>query len=437
MKTAGLFLAVVSVILAVPAGRGQEAGPVDRLTAQFEEAKTRALVPVESETLRAQAAYVEQLKRLEKRYMEEGNLDALLEVQKEEKLFAKTSVTGGGELKDLEPLREIYQKSLEPIEEKRSELQDNLRKVYRTSLEEIQSAQTKAGNLAEAMKAKKILDGLVAKTDEVSNPEKNAMVVKSGAPWSAPAPSGEEVLNGGNFLNPLTLPVGRHRLRDKITIGAREPARPNQIYLLEGTSISTTDKGEIFVMTGEGNAFGVRFEGAYLTGGLGADWHFINCVLERTRLAKGDGWRGRPQASRWIFENTLVSGDLFESWNTQDVGYQATRTTFDRVKFPDLDYRQDAGTLAQTDTLVMRDCLFRSCDLPLSVLISTVNCAFEDCSFRDDAKAFSLKSPISVTVYASESSNRLRKVPDRVKVEIEPMEAIKGEVGAAPDLVSP
>ena len=105
-----------------------------------------------------------------------------------------------------------------------------LSEVYKNALSQLQTNLTKSGNIEEAVKAKKILDGLQQATKIVSAGSGAQIVTRS--PWAAPA-STAEVLKGGVFLKPVTLPVGRYRIRDRIVIGAR----PTQHHLRFGKHI--------------------------------------------------------------------------------------------------------------------------------------------------------------------------------------------------------
>lgn len=391
--------------------------------------QVRTIAPGEEERKKIGEAYLAQLTALEREYSAKGALDPVLELQKEREVFEKSRETGGGSLDALRVIRDNLQRELATSEAKTAKSVAELDEVFHKRLGQILVEQTKAGNFEEAKAAKAILDGLAT----VSTVP--ALVAPSSgtkrAPWSAPAPADESVLDGGVFLEPITLPLGTHHLRNKISIGIRTPAPHfNDIYLLEGTKIFCAETGEIFLTLGKGNAFGVVFDSAYVTGGLNADWHFINCAFDNTRLAKGDGWAAKHQASMWKFENCHIKGSFFPTWNTQDVGYNVESTTFDDVKFPDLEYRAEAGTLAQTAALVMKNCRFQSCDLPLSVLITTENCVFERCTFRGDSAAFSISSPLSVKVFSSGSSNRIQLLPPQVKLEIRDIKEFRGRAGS-------
>ena len=412
----------------MPCLRAQTPGPVATLTQQYEEARKRAMAPGEEQGKKIGEAYLTQLTVLEREYSAKGALDPVLELQKEREVFEKTGETGGGSLDALRVIREKLQRDLAANEAMIARAVAGLDDVYRTRLGQIQVELTKAGNIEEAKAAKAILDGLAAdSTPTLAAPSSGT----KRAPWSAPPPSDASVLEGGLFLEPVTLPQGTHRLRNKISIGVRKPTpRFNDIYLLEGTKISCAEGGEIFLTLGKGNAFGVVFESAYVTGGLDADWRFINCAFDDTRFAKGDGWAAKHQASMWAFENCSVRGSFFPTWNTQDVGYNVESTTFKDVKFPDLEYRAEAGTLAQTATLLMKSCRFQSCELPLSVLITTENCVFEQCTFRDDASPIPITSSLSVKVYSSGGANRLQAPYPQLKLEIRDLKEFRGQAGA-------
>jgi len=418
----------VGALFLVSALSATAEGEVAALQAKFDEARQRTLSPIEEQQSALEAQYLRSLAELESRFQRQGQLEETLQVVREREAFESGRTIGSDGPQELQKLRKNYLQRLDPLQQAKLEKEAQLTEILRRELKKLQVLLTRNGDLNEAMKAKTVADGL--KSVQPEGPVSTSSApAPSKAPWQAPAPKGADILKGGTFLEPVSLPVGKHRLRDKITIGKRAPVKSAQVYLLEGTELSCAGDGEIFVAAGKGHAFGAIFRTASLSGGLAGDWHFINCILDRTQLRKGDGWRGRQQASRWKFENCHISGDLFRNWNTTDIGYHAVRCTFDKIKFPDLSYREDAGAIAQKSTLLMEDCRFVGCDIPLSVLITTRNCTFENCSFREDDGPIDIKTPIQVTVFSENGTNRLRELPSHVTVKFEPKESATGQTG--------
>lgn len=87
------------------------------------------------------------------------------------------------------------------------------------------------------------------------------------------------------------------------------------------------------------------------------------------------------------------------------------------------------------------DCVGTSClfaqnmgpvatDLPLSVLATTDQCVFGQCTFRDDTDGFSVSSPLSIKVFSKESSNRIQTLPPHTNLEILDIKEFRGRAGA-------
>ncbi|MEM1442925.1 MAG: hypothetical protein AAGF67_11325, partial [Verrucomicrobiota bacterium] len=347
----------------------------------------------------------------------------------EREVMKRTGAIGDSESPNLQPLRDNYLEKVEEIESSKSDKEADLNKIYVGELQRLQKELTVAGKIDEALKAKAIAEKLNSDNEETAAVA-NTSTTSSASPWPVPEPT-PEVLEGGKFLKPVVFPEGRHRLRSKIQIGERDPVKPGKVYFSEGTEISCTDEGEIYIIAGVGRAHKTVFNTARIEGGLVGDWEFVSCVFDRTTFRKGDTWRGRPHASQWKFDDCKISGDFFSEWTTKDVGYQIERTTFERVEFLDLEYHDPADKVAQKEWLIMRNCRFENCSIPLSVLISTVDCVFVDCSFRDDEKALKLSGEISVDVFAKDCNSRLREVPDKVKLEIRDAGEFSGSAGSS------
>ena len=423
--------------------------PVGKLTRQYQAAVAKASVPVDTRHSQLDQDFLLKLKALETSLMKQGDLDNLLKVKKERELFEKSHTLGADPLPALAELRSSYQSSLASIAAERDEITSRYETVYRQQLLKLQQDLTKAGNISAALEAKATLENLDKKTSTTSattttptptsatNPPAGGsrlgdLEVDTVSPWDNDPPVDEKFFDGGTLLVNAKVPEGDHRIRDRIIIGERDPVKAVTVYFRPGTTISCSGDGLMMLTVGHAKAYDVTFERCRLAGGLGAYWHLINCRLDRTVLYKGDTWRGKPHACEWDVKNCLVEGDFASSWTTKNIGYQVRISTFDGVKFPDLEYHDDAGLIAGKEKLRFQNCLFKNCDIPLSVLITTINCGFIDCSFRDDDGTLNLKTPVSVRLYAKNSTSRLRNLTSKIKVDIRPFEEATGKLGQQP-----
>ena len=438
-------LFVVGLASPVIAQTNANESPVGKLTRQYKSALAKACVPVDTKHSQLNQDYLLRLEAQEATLMKEGDLDNLLKVKKERELFEKSHSLGADPLPALKKLRADYQTSLTTIAAERSEITTRYKGVYRAQLLKLQEDLTKAGNLEAAIEAKNTLENLVKAAKASSTPPAAApapapansvaasdLVVDTVSPWNNDPPVDEKFFDGGVVLQNVKVPEGDHRLRAKVIMGERDPVKAVTVYFRPKTTISSTGDGLMMLTVGHAKAYDVTFERCRLAGGLGAYWHLINCRLDRTILYKGDTWRAKPHACEWDMKNCLVEGDFASRWTTKNIGYQVRITTFDGVKFPDLIYHDDAGLIAGKEKLRFVNCPFKNCDIPLSVLITTINCGFIDCSFRDDDSTLNLKTPIGVTVFAKDSTSRLRNLTSKIKVDIRPFEEATGKLGQQP-----
>ena len=79
----------------------------------------------------------------------------------------------------------------------------------------------------------------------------------------------------------------------------------------------------------------------------------------------------------------------------------------------------------------MKNCRFINCDIPLSVLITTQNCIFENCDFRNDDSMPGFSADTEVEVFVQNTNSRLRDLPDKVKITIRTASEFEGSAGAS------
>lgn len=420
--------ATVLGIVLISAGMVSRAGEVAQLTEKFEAAKERALKPIQEQLVELDLTYFAELEKLSSKLQSSGNLEGVIEIRKERETLSKTGEIGDTESAILGNLRESYTNNELAIEEHLRTKTQELNEIYRAELTRLQQELTISGKIEEAIKAKNLADSLTA-VEESGGGVKPVAGGPSEAPWTAPSVT-PGVLEGGTFFEAV-FPPGRHRLREKITIGQRDPVKHGEVYIPEGTEISCTGEGEIFIVAGQGFGYKATFTTAVIEGGLVGDWNFVSCIFDRSPMRKGDGWSGRDHASRWKFENCKINGVFFDKWRTKDIGYQVVNSTFERVEFPDLEYTVPADTAAGKEWLVMKNCRFINCDIPLSVLITTQNCIFENCDFRNDDSMPGFSADTEVEVFVQDTNSRLRDLPDKVKITIRTASEFEGSAGAS------
>lgn len=94
----------------------------------------------------------------------------------------------------------------------------------------------------------------------------------------------------------------------------------------------------------------------------------------------GGGWFG----SKWEFTECVFKGSFFKRWTTSDVGVKIKSCTFYDVKFPSFNIKENPTKESRSPWRTIENCLFVGCEIPISMLIATTNCVFEDCRFVQD-----------------------------------------------------
>lgn len=106
-----------------------------------------------------------------------------------------------------------------------------------------------------------------------------------------------------------------------------------------------------------------------------------NSAFENTAFQKGGGWFTAKWSSNWKLTNCLVFGSSFVKMKTTDYGFHLENCSFFHVDFPIAEYRDDPSVESQHARRTVKNCRFVKCRVPVSLLIATENCVFEDCTF--------------------------------------------------------
>ncbi|MFT5471666.1 MAG: hypothetical protein ACI8UO_006803 [Verrucomicrobiales bacterium] len=114
-------------------------------------------------------------------------------------------------------------------------------------------------------------------------------------------------------------------------------------------------------------------------------------VFENTLLQKAGG----GTYVKWSLTNCAIYGIGFHQLEKNQMGLQLDRCSFYLVDFPAMKFG-DPLVEAQDEWHQIKNCRFVRCRVPLSLLIATEACVFENCEFFGPYKEFKTKQPIQI-----------------------------------------
>ena len=232
-------------------------------------------------------------------------------------------------------------------------------------------------------------------------PDPDPMPAPEAAPVPAPAAKPEENAGGqpaAYVLKPnrktgpdaallrkelwdkdVTLRTGTYRLKDTISV----TNQPGPTVTLEtGTVVKD---GTLFLAQGKLVADGCLFEEVTLAADLGGEFDFKNCYFDECRQAKAGRYISMAlYSARWNFNNCVFDDTFAQNWNTVGYGVTASYCTFNKIEFPDLKFYNKTAPETRSEKLKFRHCRFIRCEIPLSVLLITEQCVFENCKILKD-----------------------------------------------------
>lgn len=401
--------------------------------------------------------YATALEGLEKKFRSEGDLDAVLRVREEREEVLKSGTTTAHTDKALVDLRAKYTSALAAIDQAQSAAHTKAMEQFRASLRGSESALVKDGKVEEAVALRQEgallleeLDGLAktaqapaantaaANADWQEDPRSRQRTdLKELPEMEIPSERPEEFdkafLQKDRWLESITVPQVRQRVRENVVIGDRGKQAWPLVVVAPGSHWAGAGNTTIELSAGKIVAETGRFEKLIFLADLDCQYFFTRCIFDDCRFDKGGIWYGFEQAGKFYFKECLVRGAFSgNSINVVDHGFRAERTVFENVKFPNMLFRdkQPADYLNHR-WLRLVHCRFVGCTLPLSFLSLTHECLFENCTFIDDPKPAKpgeekVLKPIHLVIYVKDCRSRLGRLPENVTLEERPASDYQG-----------
>jgi hypothetical protein len=235
----------------------------------------------------------------------------------------------------------------------------------------------------------------------------------------------------GRWLESLTVPVSRQRIREQITIGDRGKNSWPLVVVPPG-SAWVGDNTRIEVSAGKFVASKTRFTNLKIEPDHATTVYLLNCFFDDCGFYKGGVWFGGDYAAKFYLENCVVR-KRFCSWiNQVDHGFRVESSVFENVDLPQVNFRsKQPADLVNERWMRFVNCRFVNCKIPSDFLLLTRDCIFENCTFLDSERQndeAEIIKPIEVVVYVDGSKSRISKLPGAVTITEKPVSELKGVV---------
>jgi hypothetical protein len=409
--------------------------------AQVEESELRALFK-ESELSKR---YVAALDTLEKKLATEGNLDLIVRLREERDAIKETGTPTSHDDKELAELREKYLAAREVIHGELASSNAKLAEEVTRKIRAEELVLTKAGKVDEALALRKegerLLLELVPETstsegipfaEDTRNtgPVELKELAAITVPGDQPPANANIFSTKGRWLESVTVPAMKQRIRERIIIGDRSANSSPVVVVAPGSVWSSADGASVELSAGKLVATRARFEKLTFFGDLNCIYYLINSTLEDCGIRKGGNRVGPDHAAKFYFDRCLVKGSLAGFLNIDHHGIRAQFTVFQGIELPGVDFkRKQPASFVNHSWMRIVNCRFVNCTIPASFLTLTRDCIFEGCTFVDDKNPMDpakITRSMEVPLYVNNCKSRIRNLPPLLKLIERPVPDFKG-----------
>lgn len=413
-----------SAMLALIAGSSASAQALPSPMLKIRESTQKDIAYAREETgikkLELAKKYGDALKNLEKKTAAEGDLDTTLHAREERESVEKSGdVTSHSDVKLVE-VRKIYITAVADLDAKLKATQTKVVEARAKQIQEQEVATTKKGDLDGALALRKereafLLEFLGASSSAVPTTEDPRVAASDDKKSKGPGiladvkipdgkpPVDEDPFSKNKWNESLTVPVAKQRLRAPISIGDRGIHKQPLVVISPRSAWVGSEAAWIDLSFGYIVARNSSFEKVRFFGDLACDMYFINSKLDDCTLGKGGVWYGSDQAAKFYLESCHMKGRFsMANMNIVDDGIRARSSVFESIEFPKMSFKKkQPADFLNNRWMAFENCRFVRCKIPLSILLITRNCVFEDCSFQSEEDGpFNITQPVEVTLYA-------------------------------------
>lgn len=424
---------IATLLIGTGLAMGQTA-PADALT-KVREATQKSIDQAvqESGQKRMELAdkYAEVLEPVQKKATTDGNLDLALHVREEREAVRKDGGTTSHSDPKLLEVRKLYSKGLEDLNKRLNETRDRTVAAQAKQLQEQEVALTKSGDIDGALAMRKEREKFIlefssagaASAVPLSDDPRVAGGPKALGPVNVPKEipaAGTDPFLNAKWMDSMSIPVAKQRVRAAILIGDRGKHKEPLIVIPPRSTWVGADAGRVDLSFGKVVARNASFEKIIFTGDLSCHTYFIRCKLDNSPISKGGVWYGSVQAAKFYFEGCLIKGKFSSGdMKTTDVGLRAEESVFQEVDFSKIifDGKSQPANYENNGWMALVHCRFVKCKIPLSILMLTRECIFEDCMFMGEPEGpLNATKPYQVTLYADNCRSTLAPSMNNLKV---------------------
>lgn len=389
---------------------------------------------------------------LETKLAGEGDLDSIIRLREEQEAVKKSGGTTSHSDKPLVELQTKYLTALKTITDESSVARGKVAADTAKRLKVQELVLAKAGNvdgalafrkageefLAELAASGAVVESKAPRGEFLDDPRLSEfLVIKPLKPieYSTERPPVVEkpFLIQGRWLENMTMPLAKQRIAESVVIGDRMKQKWPLIVVQPGTV--WTGSGSIAIELSGANfvATGARFNKVFMSPDHATQFNFVDCVLDDCGFGKGGVWYGGDQAAKTYFKNCLVIKRFGERMNVTDNGIRAEKSVFQGIDFHSFRFRKNQpANYVNHEWLRLVNCRFVDCRVPLSILLLTRECVFENCTFLDDKNVPDDEEPITkameIIYYTRNSRGQFLNLPEKVKLTEKRDTDLKGVV---------
>lgn len=232
----------------------------------------------------------------------------------------------------------------------------------------------------------------------------------------------------GRWMQAITVPAGKERVNEAIIIGDRMKKSWPTIVVAPGSNWSAGRGGRIELSGGNFVARKSRFDRLPIEVDHACRYFFINCAFDDCRFGKGGVWYGGDLAGKYYFESCIIRKTFANPINLTDTGFRIQTCVFENIDLPSMNFRKkEAADYVNERWLRVVNCRFVKCTLPISFLLLTRDCVFENCTLIEDREPMEeLKKLIEIDLYMKDSKSKISAFPANVILNQKPDTALKG-----------
>lgn len=388
--------------------------------------------------------YIAALTNLEKTLAAGGDLDLIVHLREERESIQKTGDSSGHQDKPLLQIREKYLKSMTAIDAEMKASRAKAVEGIAKKLREQEAILTKAGKVDEALVLRKDGQSLMlevsggAAADAVAFADdpraKSSPNLNPLEPIQIPAekpPVAENPFSSGAWLTGMTVPVAKQRIREPIILGDRNKNIWVHVLVSPHSVWSGVERGKVHLYAASFLATKSRFESLEFGADHANRFFFQNCAFTNCRFPKIGWWHdGGDFFAKHYFENCHIKGSYSGKLTVQENGIRAQTCVFEDIEFPTIRFqKRQPADFVNEKWLRIINCRFVKCKIPLSFLLLTRDCVFENCVFSEDIDRgddVEITKPIKIDLYVSNCQMRINKLPPAVTLNQRQYGELKG-----------